>query len=103
MNNIYVLINQIKEHTSMFLKHPYNIRDLQALLFGYITCQKFHNIIELNVPPFTDFPEWLSTKKKSMYMSKGWADAILRENDNNLEKALHSFFDFVDEFLFEFD
>jgi hypothetical protein len=86
----------------MFLRHPFDIRELSAMLHGYTVCQLFHKIHEDNVPNFRKFSNWLFNKHNMDWLSLGWAVAILRENKNDMEKALSSFFNYIDEFLSDY-
>ena len=103
MKDIYFLIRQIKERPSMFLRHPFDIRELQTMLHGYTACLLFHKIEEENVPNIKEFPNWLSIKHNINFMSLGWAVAILKHNENDMEKSLSCFFEYIDEFLEDYE
>ncbi len=93
--NIFDLIDRIKERTSMFIPDK-SIRSLSMFLAGYDSCLELHSIVEVRVPLFKHFGEWLKMKF-NWNLSYGWAHAITENVDRN-QDPLNKFLSFVSEF-----
>jgi len=96
IENIFDLIDEIKQRPSMFIPDK-SIESLSNLLFGYLTCLKIHYIIEKNVPDFNYFSDWLK-QEFDWNLVYGWAYAI-KKNCTDSEDPLTRFFSLVKVFL----
>ena len=92
IENIFDLINEIEERTSMWIPDK-SIESLSNLLFGYLTCLKIHDVIEKNVPDFNSFSDWLR-QEFDWNLVYGWAYAI-KMNCLDPEDPLKKFFSLV--------
>jgi hypothetical protein len=94
MKNIFELIDNIKQHKSMYIPPKRDIRELETILHGYITCQIMHGIIEINVPFFKHFTNWLHYKY-DWDLCYGWAHVMLEKFGEN---SFSEFFSLVEQF-----
>jgi len=94
--NIFDLIDLIQKRTAMFIPDK-SINSLKTYLDGYDTCMWVHGIIELDVPMFKHFGEWLVRMFNYQFTSYGWAYAIQNTIDNK-QDPLQLFFQLVREF-----
>lgn len=91
INNIYDLIDLMKERSGMFIGEN-KISAMSSFLDGYQFCARTHNIKQEKVfPPFWYFHEWAIETYKWYESTAGWKTIILQENDNDEAKALTVF------------
>jgi len=98
INDVYDLIDTIRPRPAMYFGDN-KISNLQAFLSGYDFSTYVHNIKDKSVfPPFWYFNEWAMHKYNWRESTAGWKNIILKENENNEEKALNVCFEMIDEF-----
>lgn len=95
LRSIYDLIDRIEQYTSMFIPDK-SLESLLTYLNGYSTCLEVHRMVEVDVPDFNHFGDWLNNHF-DWNLSYGWAKAINEHIDNENER-LPKFFSLVVEF-----
>ncbi len=88
--NIFDLIDLIQQRTAMFIPDK-SINSLKTYLDGYDSCMWVHGLIELDVPMFKHFGEWLARMFNYQFTSLGWAYATQNTIDNK-QDPLQLFF-----------
>ncbi|MBA3682964.1 MAG: hypothetical protein H0W73_17635 [Bacteroidetes bacterium] len=98
IRNIYDVIEHIKVRPALYIREN-KISNLQCYLDGY-QAALIHNAInhESIFPQFWYFHEWTMQKYNWSSSVAGWTNILLKENNNNEEKALQVFFELCDEF-----
>jgi hypothetical protein len=97
MNDLYMLIRQIRKAPSMYLGQN-SILCLQAFLSGYSVAQyELGATLTANDEDFQQFGEWIRTRFQ-VQTSQSWANIILFYAEDE-RSALERFFDLFEEFV----
>jgi len=96
-NNIYKILNAVRERPGMWIKDGIRLSDLQPIIHGYETALDMHGIVESG-PKFRqrEFGDWLY-KKTGIGAALGWAH-IINEKYPDPNIAFTKFFEYLDEY-----
>jgi hypothetical protein len=98
VNNIYDLIEMIKRRPAMYIGDS-KISTINTFLHGYCFATEIYKVeCPAEFPPFWYFHEWAMDQYNWYESTAGWKNIILKENDNDEERSLQVFFQFIDEF-----
>ena len=95
MNNLYKLLQKIKENPALYLGKP-SITCLRSFLDGYLDA-RFDLGLDREGSGIEGFQEWIQTREKTT-LSQSWAGIILFTSGNE-RSAFYNFFKLFDEFL----
>lgn len=97
MWNIYNHLDKIKVRPWMYIWNN-KISSLFLYIIWYKWCLHEKWIEENESPTFHDFHDWVAKKYWYFESTSGWCNMILNQTDKDETKALHLFFELIDEF-----
>ena len=95
--SLYAFLDSIESRPGMYLLTP-TFGALVAVIAGYEMALAHHGYVQNVTPPFSGFTEWLAESVRASQTPvsyESWAAIIQRLSDDDDEKALSLFFQYL--------